>query len=131
MTEPLTLGSVFKRSQLGPGCYIVRNDSDSALQDADKRIVSELILTGACAVSHWGMHQPVRRVTALPGGCFFEMVRRYAFMDLPERSWVLGPRPLRHILRLLGMRNRAPACLEKSQYRHSANSLKSGTPTLP
>ncbi len=104
MTEPVTVANLFKRSQLGPGCYIVRNDCDSALPDADKRIVRELIRAGVCAVSHWGLYEPVRRVTALPGGCFFEMVRRYAFMDLPERSWVLGPRPLRHILRLLGIR---------------------------
>src|SRR5260370_33225276 len=49
------------------------------------------------------MYMPTTRAIALPGGCMFEMVGRYGFLGLPERTWVLGARPLRQIMRLLDL----------------------------
>jgi hypothetical protein len=92
---------ILRRSSLGDGCYLVRNDEASVPPHADVEVYRAVVASGACAVRHSGMFQSTHEATALPGGYMYEMIGRHGFRALPERSWVFGPRAVRHILRLL------------------------------
>lgn len=101
MSTPAGFSSIFRRSNLGIGCYIVRNDEACALPNAEAAIRHALIAGGAVTVRHSGMFQPIQRATALPGGYLYEMVSQYGFGGLPERAWIFGPTALRQVLRLI------------------------------
>lgn len=110
-TESVPISEIVRRSTLGTGCYVIRDD------DVAARILDAVVRAGACAVGHSAMYDRIERGTALPGGFIYEVVATYAFGGLPQRSWVVGARPLRHIMRLLG----------PSQPRHRL----SGEETIP
>lgn len=95
-TESVPISDIVRRSTLGTGRYVVR-DYETA-----QKILDVVVRAGACAVGHDAMYDQIVRGTALPGGFIYEVVATYAFGGLPRRSWVVGARPLRHIMRLLG-----------------------------
>ena len=95
-TESVPIAEIVRRSTLGTGCYVIRDEDIAA------RILDAVVQAGACAVGHDAMYDLVVRGTALPGGFIYEVVATYGFGGLPERSWVVGARPLRHIMRVLG-----------------------------
>ena len=100
----MTVSEIFQAFTLGTGCYIIRNDEDCGLPDAAATILDAVIAAGACSVVHSGMYDAIRSERRrCPGGCIYEMVGEYGFGGLPERSWVIGARPLRHIMRLLDL----------------------------
>ena len=101
MTASKRFSGIFRRSNLGTGCYIIRDDDGCDLPDAETVIHAAVVAGGAATVSHSGMFQSTQRATALPGGFMYEMVGKYGFGGLPERAWVFGPTALRHILRLI------------------------------
>jgi hypothetical protein len=103
MVVSMTVSEIFRRSTLGTGCYVIRDDEDCGIPDAATTIWDAVIAAGACSVGHSGMYEAIERATALPGGYIYEMVAKYGFGGLPERSWVLGARSLRHIMRLLDL----------------------------
>ncbi|WP_349876178.1 hypothetical protein ABIH81_18735 [Micromonospora sp. HUAS YX12] len=88
---------VFGRSTMGPGVYRLR-ETDQL--DADRLEVA-LVAAGAWTSQRNSLYEPLVRAAALPGGASFRVVRRYGFFGLPEGLWVIGPRALRHVLRLL------------------------------
>jgi len=95
-TESVPIAEIVRRSTLGTGCYVIRDEDIAA------RILDAVVRAGACAVGHDAMYDRIERGTALPGGFIYEVVLNYGFGGLPQRSWVVGARPLRHIMRLLG-----------------------------
>jgi hypothetical protein len=95
-TESMPIAEIVRRSTLGTGCYVIRDEDIAA------RILDAVVRAGACAVGHDAMYDRIERGTALPGGFIYEVVLTYGFGGLPQRSWVVGARPLRHIMRLLG-----------------------------
>ncbi|MFI7336074.1 hypothetical protein [Micromonospora aurantiaca (nom. illeg.)] len=90
---------VFGRSTMGPGVYRLR---ETAQLDADT-LEAALVGAGAWTSQRNSLYEPLVRAAALPGGASFRVVRRYGFFALPEGLWVIGPRALRHVLRLLNM----------------------------
>lgn len=100
-TVPNPFSGIFRRSSLGDGCYLVRNDETSVPPHADMEVYRAVVDSGGCAVRHSGMFQSTHEAIALPGGYTYEMIGRYGFRALPERTWAFGPRAVRHILRLL------------------------------
>lgn len=97
----IRLSEIFRRSTLGTGWYVIREDDDCPLPDAPTAILAALITAGACSVGHSGMYEPITRATALPQGCMYQMLSEYGFGGLPERSWLFGARAVRHALYLL------------------------------
>ncbi len=97
----MRLSEIFRRSTLGTGWYVIREDDDCPLPDAPTAILAAVIAAGACSVGHSGMYEPITRATALPGGCMYQMLSEYGFGGLPERSWLFGASAVRHVLHLL------------------------------
>lgn len=88
---------IFRRSTLGAGVYRL-HETDPL--DAES-LEQGLIAAGACTVERASLYEPMVRAAALPGGATFRMVDRYGLQPLPAGTWVIGPRALRQVLRLL------------------------------
>jgi hypothetical protein len=102
MPATVPVSAIFRRSTLGPGSNIIRDDEGCAIPYvAAETILDAVITEGACAVRHGGMFDKTEQATALPGGYIYEIVSKYSSRGLPERSWVIGIRAIRHIMRLL------------------------------
>lgn len=105
MTSAVPVSRIFRRSTLGPGTYLVRNDEKCTIPyDAAETILDAAIEHGACLVRHSGMFDKTEQATALPGGYIYEIVSKYSRRGLPQRCWVIGTRAVRHIMRLLDFR---------------------------
>jgi hypothetical protein len=92
---------IFRRSSLGTGWYVIREDEGCPLFYAPTAILDAVIAAGACSVGHSGMYEPTTRATALPQGCMYEKLSSYGFLGLQEGSWLFGATAIRHVLRLL------------------------------
>jgi hypothetical protein len=97
----MPVSALFRRSNLGVGWYVIREDINCELPDPVTAVYAAVISAGACSVSHGGMFQSTRCATALPGGCIYEKISGYGFGGLPDRTWIHGARALRHVMRLL------------------------------
>lgn len=97
----MKLSDIFRRSGLGTGWYVIREDEECPLPDGPTTILDAVITAGACSVRHSGMYQATTQATALPQGCIYEKISKYGFAGLPEGSWLFGARAARHVLRLL------------------------------
>lgn len=101
-TNAVPISRIFRRSTLGPGTYLVRDDEKCIIPyDAAETILDTAIEHGACLVRHSGMFDKTEQATALPGGYLYEVVSKFSRRGLPERCWVIGTRAVRHVLRLL------------------------------
>lgn len=102
MTVAVPITKLFKRSTLGLGSYVIREDEKCAIPyEAPQTILDAVITNGACVVRHSGMFDKTEQATALPGGYIYEVVSKYSSRGLPERTWVIGTTAVRHIMRLL------------------------------
>lgn len=97
----MRMSEILRRSGLGTGWYIIREDHNCPLPYAPGEIFDAIIAAGACCVTHSGMYQRTASATALPGGCMYELGEAYGFGGMPARSWLFGARAVRHVLRLL------------------------------
>lgn len=93
----MKVSDVLRRSTLGTGWYAVRRNGDS---DGDE-IRGALIEAGACAVQHSGMFESIVLAIGFPGGCLYEVVLGYGFLDLQEGTWIFGPSAVRQVFRIL------------------------------
>lgn len=102
MTTAVPVSRIFRRSALGPGSYLIRNDAKCIIPYvAAETILDAAIEQGACLVHHSGMFDKTEQATALPGGYIYEIISKYSRRGLPERCWVIGTRAVRQVMRLL------------------------------
>ncbi|MBL7262079.1 hypothetical protein [Paractinoplanes lichenicola] len=89
----------FRKSSMGPGVYALRGADTSA---ADR--VEKTLRTAGLEIAERNTYrEPVLHAAALPGGAMFRVVHGFGFGGMPMRLWVIGARPLRHVLRLLAV----------------------------
>jgi TPR repeat protein len=96
----LKVSDFLRRSGLGKGWYVVRDDGD--YPEIDWTIVDALIGAGACAVQHSGMFESTTMAIAFPGGCLYQVISTYGFGGLQEGMWLFGPAAIRQVFRILG-----------------------------
>ncbi|MGK5679750.1 hypothetical protein [Actinoplanes sp. URMC 104] len=93
----MIVAAVFPEASIGTGVFALR---PSEQLDAD-RLEKTLRTAGIWFVERNSHPEPLIRAAAVPGGGVHRVVLGYGFGGMPEKLWVIGPRALRHVLRLL------------------------------
>jgi len=102
MPRAFVVSDLFRRSTMAKGAYLIRDDERCVLgEGAEYAVLEAAVAAGACCVCRSGMFMSTQRCAAIPGGFIYQMASRYSPRNLPERSWVVGVRAVRHVIHLL------------------------------